>query len=307
MKDTITIRICHDVVFKSIFLREKEALITMIKDITGIGNKLNTEKIITGYELEPYTIKGKTNKSDMLVIVGENNYLNIEINYKHEKNVIGRNLIQLFRIVNQTVESGMTDEEVSLKMVAQLNINTFRNENNKIIQKWILADSDTGKELDYNIIKVWHFDIEKCYKMLYNNTNKIKNATRIERWGALLYCSIDNIELISKLLGDDLLTMEEKEKFIVRIKDANSKDRIVQDWMVEANNRMRLQGQLAYAKDEGIELGTKKGIKQGIEQGAEDKAIEVIKAMLKKNLDYNTISEVTNKSIEEIKKIETSI
>ena len=47
----------------------------------------------------------------------------------------------------------MTLEEVSLKMVAQLNINTFRNENNKIIQKWILADEDTGKELEYNIIK----------------------------------------------------------------------------------------------------------------------------------------------------------
>ena len=292
MQQTKTkIRICHDVVFKSIFLREKEALITMIKDITGISNKLSAEEIITGYELEPYTIKGKVNKSDMLVIIGENNYLNIEINYKHEKNVIGRNLIQLFRIVNQTVESGMTDEEVSLKMVAQLNINTFRNENNKIIQKWILADSDTGKELDYNIIKVWHFDIEKCYKMLYNNTNKIKNATRLERWGALLYCSIDDIEQISKLLGDDLLTMEAKEKFIVRIKDANSKDRIVQDWMVEENNRMRLAGQLAYAKDEG----------------AEANKIEVIKAMLKKKLDYNTISEVTNKSIEEIKKIETSI
>ena len=42
----------------------------------------------------------------------------------------------------------MTLEEVSLKMVAQLNINTFRNENNKIIQKWILADEDTGKELE---------------------------------------------------------------------------------------------------------------------------------------------------------------
>ena len=80
--------------------------------------------------------------------------------------------------------------------------------------------------------------------------------------------------------------MEEK-KFTVRIKGPNSKDRIVQDWMVEANNRMRLAGQLAYAKDEGI--------------------IEVIKAMLKKKLDYNTISEVTNKSIEEIKIIETLI
>ena len=74
-------RIYHDVVFKSIFLREKEALITMIQDITGIDKKLNKEKIITGYELEPYTIKGKVNKSDMLVSIEKNNYLNIEINY----------------------------------------------------------------------------------------------------------------------------------------------------------------------------------------------------------------------------------
>ena len=131
--------------------------------------------------------------------------------------------------------------------------------------------------------------------MLYNEANKIKNASKLERWGALLYCSIDDIETQSKLLGDDLLTMEAKEKFIVRIKDANSKDKIIQDWMVEENNRLRLQGQLAYAKDEGIE------------QGAEENKIEVIKAMLKKNLGYNTISEVTNKSIEEIKKIEATM
>ena len=135
--------------------------------------------------------------------------------------------------------------------------------------------------------------------MLYNEANKIKNASKLERWGALLYCSIDDIELISKLLGDDLLTMEAKEKFIVRIKDANSKDKIIQDWMVEENNRLRLLGQLAYAKDEGIDEGVKKGI--------EENKIEVIKAMLKKNLGYNTISEVTNKSIEEIKKIEATM
>lgn len=108
--------------------------------------------------------------------------------------------------------------------------------------------------------------------------------------------------------------MEEK-KFTVRIKGPNSKDRIVQDWMVEANNRMRLAGQLAYARDEGIKQGIKKGLKQGIKQGikkgtkegAEEKELEVIKAMLKKNMGYNTISEVTNKSIEEIKKIEATM
>ena len=71
----------------------------------------------------------------------------------------------------------MTLEEVSLKMVAQLNINTFRNENNKIIQKWILADEDTGKELEvikamlnknigYNIIsEVTNKSIEEIKKV----------------------------------------------------------------------------------------------------------------------------------------------
>ena len=66
---------------------------------------------------------------------------------------------------------------------------------------------------------------------------------------------------------------------------------------------MRLLGQLAYAEDEGIKKGTKEGIKQGIEENK----IEVIKAMLNKNIGYNIISEVTNKSIEEIKKIEATM
>ena len=37
------------------------------------------------------------------------------------------------------------------------------------------------------------------------------------------------------------------------------------------------------------------------------KELEVIKAMLNKNIGYNIISEVTNKSIEEIKKIEATM
>ena len=208
------IKICNDVMFKSIFLRQRDALITMIYDITGINEKINKDEIITGYELEPYTVKGKVNRSDMLIGIGKDNYLNVEINYKHERNVTARNMIQLFRITSQVVESGMTDKELSLKMVGQLNLNTFRNLNNKIIQIGAYADLDTGRELDYGVIKIWNLDIEKCYKKLYNNTEKIKYATKMERWGAILYCSINDIELISQLLGDDLLTMEEKEKFI---------------------------------------------------------------------------------------------
>ncbi|MGN1342231.1 MAG: hypothetical protein ACI4VL_03265, partial [Bacilli bacterium] len=64
----------------------------------------------------------------------------------------------------------------------------------------------------------------------------------------------------------------------------------------------RLEGMI-----EGIKEGKKKGIEQGIKQGINENKTEVIINMLKKGIDYDTISEVTDKTIEEIKKLETTI
>lgn len=109
------IRLCGDVIFKAIFLREKEVLLKMIYDITDISETMHFEEIITGYEIEPYKLNGKVNKSDMLLKLRDNYFLNIELNYQHETNVMYKNMIQLFRICGQITESGMTDKEVSLK------------------------------------------------------------------------------------------------------------------------------------------------------------------------------------------------
>ena len=48
-------------------------------------------------------------------------------------------------------------------------------------------------------------------------------------------------------------------------------------------------------------------IDQGIEQGIEDKSKEVVINMLNKNMDYETISEISGKTIEEIKEIGNDI
>ena len=44
--------------------------------------------------------------------------------------------------------------------------------------------------------------------------------------------------------------------------------------------------------------------KEALAKGMENQSNEIIKNMLSKNMDINLISEVTNKSVEEIKKIE---
>ena len=73
--------------------------------------------------------------------------------------------------------------------------------------------------------------------------------------------------------------------------------------MIEENARLKHEGQMAYAKEEGMA----QGIKEGRKEGAEEKNKEVIVNMLKEKTDYNFISKVTGKTIEEIKEIEDNI
>ena len=105
--------------------------------------------------------------------------------------------------------------------------------------------------------------------------------------------------------------MEEKERFMNTIEDVNNDDVILQEWIAEENERLKNEGQLSYAREEGIELGREEGIElgkeQGIEIGKEESIIELIKNMLVKGTDYEYISEITGKTIDEIIEIENGI
>ncbi len=79
--------------------------------------------------------------------------------------------------------------------------------------------------------------------------------------------------------------------FIGRIKSANDNDRIIQDWMVERNNKLKEENIINTAREEGME----------------EKTFDVIKNMLKEKASYEFISKVTDKSIKEIKQIEKNI
>ena len=109
----------------------------------------------------------------------------------------------------------------------------------------------------------------------------------------------NDIEEISKLLGEDMLSMEEKDKFLNTVRELNEDEKVVKDWMWEENDKLRYYNDLKASEEQGIE--------KGIEQGIEDKSKEVVINMLNKNMDYETISEISGKTIEEIKEIENDI
>lgn len=85
------------------------------------------------------------------------------------------------------------------------------------------------------------------------------------------------------------------DKFVNDCKEASKDKLILSEW--EADKMATL------VKETDLELAKKDGFDDGFDNGV----IETIKSMLKENLEYSFISKITNKSLEEIKKIEETM
>ena len=46
--------------------------------------------------------------------------------------------------------------------------------------------------------------------------------------------------------------MEEKERLLNTIEDVNNDNIVMQEWIIEENERLKNEGQLSYAREEGI-------------------------------------------------------
>ena len=215
---------------------------------------------------------------------------------------IDRNLVQLVRIHGQVLKGGTDDMELRKYRLRGINFNNFRNETGKPIDTFTFCNIGTGKIVSF-IYSFCNVDIEKCKDLVYDiNVHYLPKAVRC---GAII--KEKNIEKITDILGEDMLSMEEKEEFLNTIKEVNDDERILNDWVLEKLAETKVKDQINYATSEGIRQGIEQGIEQGREEGMEDTKIELIKNMLLNKLNYEVISNISGKTIEEIKEIENSI
>ena len=280
----------YDTIFKATFIRRQEVLIKMIRDVFEIEDDINNPLFIVGYELVPHSKRGKSYKSDILIKLSDDSYISIEMNKRIGNDILSRNIIQMSRIYAQINRSGDKDNIISKKTVMGLNINTFKTFTGKPVEKISLCETETGMIVS-NQLSFCNIDVALCRKLVYNLG--IEKVSKAIRWGAII--TSKSIKEISNVLGDDILSMEEKEKFLNTIKEVNDDERVLEDWMWEEHYRLK----------EIDERNT--ALQEGREEGIEDNKKEVIINMLKKEMDYNVISEITGKSIDEIKEIECNI
>ena len=116
-----------------------------------------------------------------------------------------------------------------------------------------------------------------------------KNKEEIKKNQYMIMLDLDKKEL--KSMPKDKIV----DKYITNVTIVND-DPEFQKYMSEEEDKKKIQNSLlSEAKEEGIEQGYTSGINDGIKQTA--------KNMLKRNMSIEDISEITDLSIEEIKKL----
>ena len=125
-------------------------------------------------------------------------------------------------------------------------------------------------------------NVVKCSEVYYNESNE--EIPKYIRWGALIYCTD-----ISKIpsITEGILTEKECNLIMDKLNEITTED-------------------LFMTKEEALEWADwsentiyDKGVKIGNQETSE----EYIKSMVDNNIDLDTISKITNKTIEEIKEI----
>jgi len=269
----------YDVIFKAVFKKEQDILFKMVKDIFDIDDDVEivTEPyVISGLETPPSNKSGKTYKGDMQIRLSDKSIILIEMNNRNDKSQIDRNMIYFVRVHNNMLKSGVPDSELEEYRIRGLNLNNFRNDNDIPVENFAFCSLNNNRIASY-IYTICNISLVKCKELVYNKC--IEKLPKVVRWGSILL--EEDIDKISQILGDDMLTMEEKENFLKTIEDVNNDKEIITEWMREENYRLKYEGQMRYAREEGIS--------EGIEQGIQQKELQLVKNMLKVDAGYDFI------------------
>ena len=132
------------------------------------------------------------------------------------------------------------------------------------------------------------------YRNLYYNGDV--ELTENEYWLALLtsenYMELNDIA--SKLLND-----ETREKLVKDVIGLSNDELIFDEYEQMMGDKL-----IEYEEEQSL---LEEGYDSGFQDGVEQNKLDMIERMLKNNVDYETISKITEKPIEQIKEIEESL
>ena len=275
------IPITFDSVFKGIFERNLDILKRFLIVTLNLELDINETKIeILNNELPKENVREYQKRVDILVVLNDVIFIDIEINRSNFERVKLRNTMYCDKLYTMILESGDNINNLKDVCLYQLNLNT---EDKSIAygEDVIVAYSLTTKNIfvqnKYIVLKYLEF-----YRKLYYTELESLGESGI--WlAALTATSLTELEKMLSYVLDDY----EKNRILkeaIRIRKLNFS---IHEWEKEK-------------MDELVRLESKR---IDNEEGMEQKTADIIKSMFDNNIDLDTISKVTKKSLDEIKLI----
>ena len=246
----------------------------IIEEVVGL--KVDNVTILNS-ELKVKNINTKKKSVDCLVL-SNNKIINIEVNNGYYKGLRERNASYIMNNYVNDIEKGSSYKD--FKEHIQINL-SWGVKNNKLIGHYELTDKIDNENFIKNL-DIYEVNMEKLLSMYYNSekeTRKYKYLTLLT-----LENKIKIKEYIEK--GEELMGefMSELEKF-------NEYERLTRGLPTEEEDRIKVENTLKLnAYEEGLEKGTSENTKK------------IALKMIKSGYDLEEISNLTNLSLEELKK-----
>ena len=259
----------------------------MISDITGLDYSLLKDNLILETNELPISKRNeKAKRCDFILRMENENVINIELNRQSHTGLIVKNLSYLFQLFSTSFKKGKEYNENLIVM--QINLNCFKDKKyNEIkpLSKYHIREDDNHNIYTKNVV-IYELNVVKCHEIYYNECEK--EIPNYIRWGALIYCN--NLENIPNITNK-IMTKKERNLIMDKLNKLTKEDLFMSE--KEAMEWYEWEQNTIYSDIK------KEGIKEGIEEGIE----RTIKALLENGADYEFVSKVTGKTIEEIKQI----
>jgi len=304
-KEIKMIPLTFDLVFKNLFENNEFALKRFLISVLHLGIELSECNVFFSSKELPISHYNEYRKTvDINVTINDIIFINIELNRTSFNKVKRRNHIYHNKVVSLTLKKGDKIEVLKEMINIQLNLNVVDKSINigeDIIVPYSIKTNSVY--IDNDIVYLRYLDYYK--NMFYNKFIKMKED---ELWlAAIMSEDFKTLnEILGRFLEDDLREKLVKDMVRISMDDVilDEYERRTLELIAEIDSR-RIEREEAL--EEGFNLGRNEGITLGWNEGLNEGIVLTIKSMIENKADYDFISKVTGKTIEEIKEIEESM
>ncbi|KWZ85979.1 Rpn family recombination-promoting nuclease/putative transposase [Heyndrickxia coagulans] len=304
-----------DFMFKQLFGHPSRKNIT-IAFLNDLLNRKGQDRIVDVQYENTERIKsdpdGKTGRLDILVYTSNHERINVEIQVENQHNMRERVLYYWTKLFSSTLEAGQNYTElVPTIMISILNYLLFPHQTKRFHNRFHVYE-----DLEFFMwsphLEFHTFDLTK-FKSKWKKYRRGMKAKPPAAYPWLMMLSAADYR--KKTIDTDILQeLEELAMNEQEVLDA------IKEWeSLSANreNKLLYDARLKFLRDqlanirgereEGREEGRQEGLKEGIQKGIEKERETVIKKMLSKGTAPETIADMLDYPLEEIKKIQWEI